>query len=182
MEQLLDTEQQNAAAWTVYGGHHLARGTDIPEVERLVWGHWPDTGPGEEILGDLTGRRVMDLGSGIGKYPAYLARRGAQVDAVEASPSQHERALARYGQQPRLRLIRADAVTYLRQADPYDVIYSIHGIPYINPHRLLPVLATALQPGGRLLFSALHTNAAGEPPSTAVAARPEILPLAGGGS
>ncbi|WP_406404821.1 hypothetical protein OH805_37265 [Streptomyces sp. NBC_00879] len=38
----------------------------------------------------------------------------------------------------------------------------------------------ALQSGSRLLFSALHTNDAGEPPSTPVTARPESLPLASG--
>ncbi|MGW3626969.1 methyltransferase domain-containing protein [Streptomyces sp. NPDC000880] len=75
----------------------------------------------------------------------------------------------------------ADAVTHLRSAEPYDLVHSVHGLGYINPHRLLPALAQALKPGGRLLFSVLHTNSAGAPPSSTVTPRPEILPLAGGG-
>jgi SAM-dependent methyltransferase len=176
---VLDIERQTAA-WSAYGAHHLARGTDVPDVARPAWGYWPAAGPGEELLGDVTGCRVLDLGPGIGKYPAHLARRGARVDAVEASASQHQRAVARYGQMPGLRLIHADAVDHLRQAEPYDVIYSLHAVPYIDPHRLLPALTSALWPDGRFVFSALHTNSRGDGPSTTVTARREVLPLAGG--
>ncbi|MFD4554894.1 SAM-dependent methyltransferase [Streptomyces sp. NPDC058469] len=174
-------ELANVTAWTAYGTRHLERSTAVPEVDRLTWGFWP-TGPGVEVLGDVTGHRVLDLGSGLGKYAAYLAREhGALVDAVDVSATQHQRATARYGSQPRLNLILADAVEHLQQTKPYDVIYSIHGLAYIDPRRLLPALATALAPGGRLVFSVLHTNSDGFGPSTAVAPRPEILPLAGGG-
>ncbi|MGW0703003.1 class I SAM-dependent methyltransferase [Streptomyces sp. NPDC002867] len=176
---MLDIEEQTATAWNRYGVHHTARGTKVPDVDRLAWGYWP-TGPAEEVLGDLADRRVLDIGSGIGKYPAHLARLGYPIDAVEASRTQHERAVARYSRQPGLRLIHSDAVVHLMQAEPYDVVYSIHGIPYIDPHRLLPALVPALRQGGRLVFSALHTNSSGRPPSTSVVARPEILPLAGG--
>nr|WP_063782431.1 class I SAM-dependent methyltransferase [Streptomyces antibioticus] len=179
---VLDIERRTLLAWDAYGTHHQTRGTEIPEVDRLAWGYWPTAGPGEEVLGELTGRRVLDLGSGIGKYPAHLARNGARVDAVESARAQHERAVARYGGQAGLRLIHADAAEYLKGAEPYDVVYSVHGVPYIDPHRLLPALASALTPGGRLVFSALHTTSAGDGPSTSVTARPERLLLAGGGS
>ncbi|GAB2992533.1 hypothetical protein GCM10023080_068040 [Streptomyces pseudoechinosporeus] len=177
----MSSEQTNLAAWTAYGRHHIERATDVPDANRITWGFWP-SGPSAEVLGDLSGKRVLDLGSGLGKHAAHLVREhGATVDAVEASATQHERATTRYGNLPGLRLIHADAVEYLTQAiEPYDVIYSIHGFGYIDPHRLLPAVASALKPDGRLFFSVLHTNAAGRGPSQSVTARPEILPLAGG--
>ncbi|MFF3584839.1 class I SAM-dependent methyltransferase [Streptomyces mirabilis] len=139
----MNSEQINIDAWTAYGTHHIQRGTDVPEVNRLTWGFWP-TGPGAEVLGELTGRRVLDLASGLGKYAAYLAREhGALVDAIDASPTQYERARARYSQQPGLNLVLADAVEYLRHAKPYDVTYSINGVTYIDPRRLLPALCRA---------------------------------------
>ncbi|AXE84246.1 bifunctional class I SAM-dependent methyltransferase/NUDIX hydrolase [Streptomyces sp. Go-475] len=174
-------EAVNAEAWNTYGAHHLRRGTVLPEAAGLDWG-FGGAGPGVEVLGELTGRRVLDLGCGPARHAAYLVRaHGALVDAVDASAGQYERARARYGSLPGLRLVLADAVEHLRSAEPYDVVYSVNAVPYLDPHRLLPALAGALRPGGRFCFTVLHTNARGDGPSERVAARPEILRLAGGG-
>ncbi|WP_406260239.1 bifunctional class I SAM-dependent methyltransferase/NUDIX hydrolase [Actinacidiphila glaucinigra] len=176
-----DPEVTNASAWNDYGSHHLARGTDVPDAHGISWGFWQDA-HGVDVLGDVRGLRVADLGAGLGRHAAHLARaHGAVVDAVEASPTQHERAAARYGGVPGLRLVLADAVDHLRLTDPYEVIYSVHGFAYIDPRRLLPAVADALAPGGRLVFSVLHTDSDGQGPSNTVTARPQILPLAGGG-
>ncbi|MGW5618362.1 bifunctional class I SAM-dependent methyltransferase/NUDIX hydrolase [Streptomyces sp. NPDC003877] len=173
-------EAVNAEAWHRYGVHHLQRGTVLPEAARVDWG-FEGAGPGVEVLGELAGRRVLDLGCGPARQAAHLVRaHGALVDAVDASAGQYERALARYGSLPGLRLVLADAVEHLRTAEPYDVVYSVNAVPYIDPHRLLPALAGALRPGGRLCFTVLHTNARGDGPSDRVAARPETLRLAGG--
>lgn len=174
-------ESVNADAWDAYGIHHLRRGTVLPEVERIDWGFW-GTGPGDEILGELSDRRVLDLGCGPARHAAHLVRaHGAFVDAVDSSPSQCERARARYGSLSGLRLVQADAVEHLRACEPYDVVYSLNAVPYIDPRRLLPALAGALKPGGTLCFTVLHTNSRGDGPSSVVTSRPEILPLAGGG-
>ncbi|WP_328416173.1 bifunctional class I SAM-dependent methyltransferase/NUDIX hydrolase [Streptomyces violaceus] len=174
-------EDANAEAWRAYGAHHLRRGTKLPEVARIDWG-FEGTGPGTEVLGELAGRRVLDLGCGPARHAAHLVRaHGALVDAVDASAGQYERARARYGSLPGLRLVLADAVEHLRTAEPYDVIYSLHAVPYLDPHRLLPALASALRPGGRLCFTVLHTNSRGDGPSDRVTARPEILRMADGG-
>lgn len=50
-----EAESVNADAWQAYGTHHLRRGTVLPEATRLDWGI-RDTGPGAEILGELSGR------------------------------------------------------------------------------------------------------------------------------
>ncbi|CAM5623444.1 bifunctional class I SAM-dependent methyltransferase/NUDIX hydrolase [Streptomyces griseorubiginosus] len=177
----VDPDSVNAAAWQAYGDHHLRRGTVLPEPARFDWGFW-GTGPGAEILGELAGRRVLDLGCGPARHAAHLVRaHGASVDAVDSSPAQLERARAAHGSVPGLNLIRADAVEHLGTAEPYDVIYSVNGMPYIDPRRLLPALAAALRPGGTLCFTVLHTNSRGDGPSTVVASRPEVLRPAGGG-
>ncbi|MCX5239047.1 class I SAM-dependent methyltransferase [Streptomyces prunicolor] len=147
---------------------------------RIDWGPG-GTGPGTAILGDLEGRRVLDLGCGGARHAAHLARdHGALVDAVDSSPTQIERARTRYAQLRGLNVVLADAVDHLHTAAPYDVIYSVHSLPYIAPHRLLLALATGLKPGGRLCFTVLHTNSYGDGPSTALVPRPETLRLAGG--
>ncbi|MFD3330534.1 NUDIX domain-containing protein [Streptomyces sp. NPDC058701] len=174
----MTAEKDTLAIWNTYGTHQIARGIELPELEQWNWGI-EGTGPGIEVLGDVSGLRVLDLGSGLGRHAARLAAAGADVTAVDASLAQHERALARYPQTPGLRLMCADAVDHLQDSDPYDLIYSVCSVPYLDPARLLPALTNALRPGGRLLFSALHANAAGVGPATQIAARPEILRLPG---
>ncbi|MBT2389732.1 hypothetical protein J7E87_09870 [Streptomyces sp. ISL-1] len=79
----VDSEQENAEAWTAYGTHHLQRGTLVPDPERLDFGLW-GTGPGLEVLGDIASLRVLDLGCGTGKFAALVAReRAALIDAVD---------------------------------------------------------------------------------------------------
>ncbi|MEU8759540.1 bifunctional class I SAM-dependent methyltransferase/NUDIX hydrolase [Streptomyces sp. NPDC048659] len=174
----MTTEQNTVATWNTYGNHQLARKLELPELDQWNWG-LPGAGPGIEVFGDLAGLHVLDLGSGLGRHAAHLAARGAHVTAVDASPAQHQRAAARYPSTPGLHLVCADAVSHLRDADPYDLIYSVCSMPYLDPDRLLPVLANGLRPGGRLLFSALHTNSGGTGPSNEVAPRTEILRLPG---
>ncbi|MFF8369968.1 NUDIX domain-containing protein [Streptomyces lydicus] len=174
----MTTEKATVETWNTYGNHQLARGLELPELDRWNWGI-PDTGPGIEALGDVKGLRVLDLGSGLGRHAAHLAARGADITAVDASPAQHQRAISRYPDTPGLHLLCADAEAHLRNADPYDLIYSVCSMPYLDPDRLLPALANGLKPGGRLVFSALHTNSHGNGPSTEVTPRPEILRLPG---
>ncbi|WKU42972.1 class I SAM-dependent methyltransferase [Streptomyces sp. VNUA116] len=92
----MDDIAVNGQAWTRYGRHHLDRGTVVPEPGRQDRGFWA-SGPGDELLGDVTAQRILDIGSGTGHLPAHLARtRQAEVHAVEASATQHQRAVNHY--------------------------------------------------------------------------------------
>ncbi|MCC3768818.1 NUDIX domain-containing protein [Streptomyces sp. UNOC14_S4] len=165
--------------WDEFGRFHLDRGSNLPEPERIVWGFW-DGGPGDEVLGDLAGCRVLDIGSGTGRYAVHLARaHGAVVDAVDGSRTQYQRALDRYREsEAGVRFVLADILDHLRWGEePYDVAYATHAVGFVDPHRLLPALATRVRPGGRLVFSVLHTNRHGLGPSTTVRPRPEGVRL-----
>ncbi|MGZ2361668.1 NUDIX domain-containing protein [Streptomyces sp. 372A] len=175
---MLEIEKHIAGIWTLYGQHQLGRTFNLPELDDWDW-DIPQAGPGSDVLGEVAGLRALDLGAGVGRHAAHLASLGAHVTAVDASPTQHQRALTRYPDAPGLRFVCADAVDHLRKAEPYDLIYSVSGVPFLDPHRLLPALANGLKPGGRLVFSALHTNSSGHGPSDSVTARPEILRLPG---
>lgn len=144
--------------WHHFGRTRAEHDRAVPETFRWIWSQ--DSGPGPEVLGDLSGRVVGDLGAGAARHAAHLAayHEPARVVAVDASPAQYEMATGLFGHlAPRLRIVRSDAVSHLHAtADSYDVLYSVFGaLDFTDPRELLPAAVSALKPGGRLVFSTL---------------------------
>jgi SAM-dependent methyltransferase len=70
-----------------------------------------------------------------------------------------------------VRFLVGDAVDHLHRAEPYDLVFSVHGLTFLDPHRSMPAIHRGLLPGGRLVFSALHTDLHRRPPSHRVEPR-----------
>ncbi len=162
-----------ADLWHRYGRTRYATDRAVPDAFRWNWSQ--DSGPGPEVLGELTGLRVGDLGAGAARHAAYLATRHqpARIVAVDASPAQCAMATDLYGHlAPRLRILLSDVVSHLYATqDTYDVLYSVFGaVDFTDPRELLPAVAAGLRPGGRLVFSALAHYLGGAP------ARPDAQP------
>ncbi|MCP9945106.1 class I SAM-dependent methyltransferase [Streptomyces somaliensis] len=165
---------RTADLWHHYGRVRHAADRAVPDDFRWNWAQ--DGGPGPEVLGDLAGACVGDLGAGAARHAAHLAdrHRPARVDAVDASPAQYAMAVDLYGRlAPRLRIVRSDAVGHLRaRPGAYDVLYSVFGaVDFTEPRELLPAAAAALRPGGRLVFSTLGHHLGGTP------ARSDVRPV-----
>lgn len=154
----LNAASTNLAAWQAYAAERLTSENAPPPLnERLSWCQVPGIGPGAEILGDLTGRRVLEIGCGPGDTSAYLATLGAHVTGIDGAPAQIQRGHRRW-QHPRLELLHAEASDYLRQPGPrFDIIMSIFGaLDWTRPAELLPLIARRLLPAGQLVFSTAH--------------------------
>ncbi|MFJ4091450.1 class I SAM-dependent methyltransferase [Kitasatospora sp. NPDC089913] len=170
MARVTTTSSTRAACspdlWHHYGRNRADTDRSVPDSFHSVWAQ--DGGPGVEVLGDITGLVVADLGAGAARHAAHLAARHApaRVDAIDASPAQHAMARDLYSHlAPRLRTVHADAVEHL-DAHPgsYDVLYSVFGsLDFTDPRRLLPAAARALRPGGLLAASTLGHYLDGAP-------------------
>lgn len=150
--------------------HYGATSNRSRSAGRLYWDWYQRIGPGDELLGDLTGRTVAELGAGAGHQAAYVAAESgaAQVVAIDSSAAQHARSSDLYGNVCGLDFVHDDAAAYLR-AHPgsLDVAYSIFGaLDFSDPRTLLPAVAVALPPGGFLVFSTLAHYRTGAPPET----------------
>ncbi len=102
-------------------------------------------------MGDLRGKRVLDVGAGLGESSVYFALRGAQVTATDLSPQMVDTAV-RLGQ---LHGVAIDGVVTPGEAlnvepDAYDFVYVANTIHHVTDKAgLFEQVRRALKPGGR---------------------------------
>lgn len=108
------------------------------------------------------GKRVLEVGCGIGTDSINFARAGAQLTAVELSGESLRIAAERaevMGVSDRIRFVQANAeeLTSALDDEPYDLVYSfgvIHHTPH--PERALAEMRALTAPGGSLKLMIYH--------------------------
>ncbi|MDT3440975.1 methyltransferase domain-containing protein [Pseudofrankia sp. BMG5.37] len=126
--------------------------------------------PGVSLLGDVRGRRVVELGCGTGDNLAYLVGCGADGVGIDPAAGQIRRARARW---PKPAFHCVDAARYLSGCVGFDVCYSCFGAFSFYPaESLLDLVGAKLTPGGLLAVSATVGDGTGP--------RREIVALGGG--
>jgi SAM-dependent methyltransferase len=102
-------------------------------------------------MGDLKGKRLLDIGSGLGESSVYFALQGAQVTMTDISPGmvQTGRELAKkYGVE--IEGIVSGAEDLGVPAETYDFVYIANTIHHVQDRdALFQKIHRALKPGGR---------------------------------
>ncbi|HEY9440526.1 MAG TPA: class I SAM-dependent methyltransferase, partial [Streptomyces sp.] len=123
------TVTNTADLWHHYGRTRAATDRTVPHDFRWSWSQ--DSGPGAEVLGDLSGLVVGDLGAGAARHAAYLVahHQPFRIVAVDASPAQYAMATDLFGHlAPRLHIVGSDVLDHLAtMTRSYDVLYSVFG-------------------------------------------------------
>jgi len=121
----------------------------------LNWTQYPDHGPDETVLGDLRGKRVLELGSGAGANLAHLATLGAVCTGIDIASNRADLAHRTWGHLGSLGFVTADALDYLTGAcTTFDVVYSIFGaVWFTDPEVLFPLVRKKMCDGGVFAFS-----------------------------
>ena len=106
-----------------------------------------------ERMGTLSGKKLLDIGAGLGESSVYFALQGAQVTTVDISPQMVEMAL-RLGRKHGVELhgMVAGAEDLDLPANSYDIIYVANTIHHVhNRESLFEQMLHALKPGGMFI-------------------------------
>ena len=153
----------NRAAWDVRTEQHV--GSRFYDVEGWLAGADSLKAPERDLLGDVTGRRLLHLQCHFGQDTLSLARRGALATGVDLSG----RAVARARELAARAGLAADFVEAdVLRADEHaalaplvgacDVVFASYGTVGWLPDLAAwgRVVARFLRPGGRFVFAEFH--------------------------
>jgi SAM-dependent methyltransferase len=111
------------------------------------------------LLGDVSGRRVLEVGCGSAPCSRWLAGHGAQVVAFDVSAGMLRHAHAANKETGMtFPLVQADVCALPFAAGSFDMAFSAFGaIPFVaEPALAMSEVARVLRPGGRWVFSVNH--------------------------
>lgn len=147
---------ENVESWD-----RVAAAARMPPIPTDVAHYGPDM-PDEgelRLIGDVAGKRVLDLGCGRGEAAIAFARAGAHVTAVDASAVQLERARTLAAEHEiRVEWHHGDAaeLAFLR-ADSIDIAYSVGLLPEVDDQsRLFRQIHRVLRPHGAFVCAYEH--------------------------
>jgi SAM-dependent methyltransferase len=106
-------------------------------------------------MGDLAGARILELGCGTGDYTVVLARRDAQVTAVDLAPAalastRHRAQLNGVGDRIRVARMPAEALAFA--GGSFDWVVGFGVLHHARPAVLAAEARRVLRPGGHALF------------------------------
>jgi SAM-dependent methyltransferase len=147
------TAARNGAAWDTWSDTYQAKHGWLLAAERAAaWGLWRIPEDELQVLGQVRGRLVLELGCGAAHWSAALARRGARVVGLDISANQLRHARTSVaGQQ--VALVQAAAPRLPFRDATFDTVMSDYGaMSWCDPSWLVPEVSRVLRPGGLLAF------------------------------
>jgi SAM-dependent methyltransferase len=139
---------QAADSYQAEHGEHIGR----PEPR---WGLWQLPESELQVLGDVAGKDVLELGCGAAQWSILLAQRGARPVGLDFSAGQlahARRAMAAAGVD--FPLVEASAEDVPLPDSSFDVVFADHGANrFADPYGWVPECARLLRAGGLLAFS-----------------------------
>ena len=154
-EELPAYAVRNRASWTKSNEQYThEHGVRAWRQDEVTWGLWGIAESELEVLPDVSGKDVIELGCGTAYFSAWLARRGARPVGVDITPAQLE--TARQLQREtglEFPLLEANAENVPLADASFDLALSEYGASiWCDPYKWIPEAARLLRPGGELLF------------------------------
>jgi ubiquinone/menaquinone biosynthesis C-methylase UbiE len=155
-EKLPDYAIQNRDVWTLSNANYTAgKARESWAQEEITWGVWAMPEADVQVLPDVRGLDVIELGCGTAYWGAWLKKLGARrVVGVDITPAQLATARemdAEFGLG--LEFIEASAEDVPLPDASFDFAFSEYGASiWCDPYRWIPEAARLLSAGGELVF------------------------------
>jgi SAM-dependent methyltransferase len=154
-----ESERASRLWWDADADDYIAEhGRDIGEVD-FVWCPEGLREADARLLGDVTGRRVLEVGCGSAPCARWLAAAGAHPVALDLSGAmlRHAAALGASTGAP-VPLVQAGAERLPFADASFDAVCSAFGaVPFVaEPERVMREVVRVLRPGGRWVFAVNH--------------------------
>ncbi len=154
MSDLTEHARRNREFWDRQSEEYEQRNRAF--IERgLAWGVWQVPESELQVLGDVAGKDVLELGCGAAEWSRALTRLGARCVGLDNSESRLARAREAL-ERDRLdvRLVHASAESVPLPDASFDLVMADWGAPtFADPYLLVPEVARLLRPGGVFAFS-----------------------------
>ncbi len=148
-DELTPHARRNRAHWDSAAEEYQARHGDFIGRPEPRWGIWQIPESELEILGEVAGKDVLELGCGGAQWSVLLAARGARVVGLDNSERQLEHArrlMAKAGVE--FPLVHASAESVPLPDESFDVVFCDHGaFGWADPHLVMPEAARVLRRG-----------------------------------
>jgi len=151
-----DYVRVNRDHWTKANAEYTDRRAEHAWSEdEISWGVWSTPESEVNVLPDVRGKDVVELGCGTAYVGAWLKKRGARrVVGVDVTPAQLATA-RRMNEQTGLglELVEANAEQTGLPSASFDLAVSEYGASiWCDPRKWIPEAARLLRPGGELVF------------------------------
>ena len=147
--------RQNVAYWTQANAEYTDESAAAAWAsDEIRWGVFAARESELNVLGDVRGLDVVELGCGTAYCSAWFAKRGARVVGVDPTPAQLATA-KRMQEQTGIEfpLIEATGENVPLPDASFDLVHSEYGASiWADPYLWIPEAARLLRTGGRLVF------------------------------
>ncbi len=154
-----ETRRANRREWDAYADEYQATHGEFLRDVGFVWCPEGVDEAEAHVLGDVTGRDVLEVGCGAAQCARWLATHGARAVGLDLSERQLQHA-RRIDAETGVRVpVVAGTATALPFADAsFDVVFSAFGaLQFVHEAgRAVEEAARVLRPGGRFAFSVTH--------------------------
>jgi len=150
---LADYAETNRAWWNAKADDYQR--TNAPQIGGASWGVWQIPEDELQVLGDVDGKDVLELGCGAAQWSIELARRGARPVGLDLSERQldHARRLMAEAQVD-FPLVHSSASEVPFPDASFDIVFCDHGaMNFADPFDTVPEVSRLLRGGGLFAFS-----------------------------